>query len=188
LKSTQLLEDIMILQKRIQLTLFIANIVEVVPHLDNVLVNIETIRQKFNTIQYELIKAHITLCREDELEDIETVIFNLKNLDQPNITVEFGKPIRFSDGKGVMIPALGENSSFQNLRKVILQNSIENPRKHEPHITLMHPRNATCTDVIFEQIKKKELPSSLTFCKVSLIEQINGGQWTVLSEFDLISK
>ena len=42
---------------------------------------IETIRKKYNPRQYELIKSHITLCREDEIEDIKHIKRNLENLD-----------------------------------------------------------------------------------------------------------
>ena len=43
-------------QRRIQLTLFIE---------ENEAETIEQIRKEFNPEQYELIKAHVTLCRED---------------------------------------------------------------------------------------------------------------------------
>ena len=162
-------------QKRIQLTLFID---------ENALGQIEKIRQEFNPEQYALIKAHATLCREDELTQIEDVILNLAKCEMNSVTINFGDITRFSDGKGVLIPAIGENEQFQNLRKTILKGIIEKPRNHQPHITLMHPRNSNCTDSIFNKIEKMELPSKITFKKISLIEQKNGKEWAVLREFE----
>ncbi|MCB0517711.1 MAG: 2'-5' RNA ligase family protein [Lewinellaceae bacterium] len=145
----------------------------------------ERIRQAFNPAQFALIKSHVTLCREDELEDLERVIRNLKNLKHDCITIEFGDPIRFSEGKGVLLPAMGGLADFQKLRKKILHGLVENPRKPEPHITLLHPRNATCTDEIFSQIQQTDFPRRIEFCKISLIEQEVGEAWQVLEEFGL---
>lgn len=163
-------------KKRIQLTLFIDT---------HIAETIEQVRKEFNPAQYELIRAHVTLCREDELALIEKVILNLEQLNAGSITIDFGNVVRFSEGKGVMIPALGNNESFQRLRESILKGLIEKPRKHEPHITLMHPRNAVCTDRIFEKIEKFEFPRKIEFRKISLIEQEMGKKWHILREFDL---
>jgi hypothetical protein len=57
---------------------------------------------------------------------------------------------------------------------------VNTPRRLEAHITLMHPRNATCTDAIFEEIRAHALPAQITFNTVSLIEQVDGGPWRVL--------
>jgi asparagine synthetase B (glutamine-hydrolysing) len=162
--------------KRIQLTLFIDG---------NEATEIERIRKEFNSEQYDLIKAHVTLCREDELEQIEKVITNLKKSDHACITVYFVNPVRVSDGKGVLLSGAGNNEPFQNLREKILNGIIETPRIHEPHITLMHPRNAACTDEIFAQIEKYSFPKRIEFKKISLIEQEPGMKWSVLKEFEL---
>jgi hypothetical protein len=94
--------------KRIQLTLF-------ADEQDAVL--IETIRKTFNPVQYGLIKCHVTLCREDELVRLEEVMNNLAGAVHPSITVNFGKAIRFENGRGVMLPGAGENLPFHELRK-----------------------------------------------------------------------
>lgn len=163
-------------QIRIQLTLFLDE------HESE---TIEKIRKEFNPKQHELIGAHITLCREDELEQIGKVISNLEKLNLGRVIIHFGNVIRFSEGKGVLMPAVGDNESFHQLRKQVLQGIIEHPRKHEPHLTLMHPRNAVCTDDLFEQIKQVELPRKLEFRKISLIEQEIGKRWEVLKTFEL---
>lgn len=163
-------------QKRIQLTLFIDT------HQSG---EIEKIRKEFNPRQYELIKSHVTLCREHELEPIEKVIQNLEKLNYTWVTIDFGSAVRSCDDKGVLIPATGHNEPFQKLREFILQGVVNNPGKQEPHITLMHPRNSTCTDNVFQQIEKMELPGKITFRKISLIEQEEQNRWRVLKEYAL---
>jgi hypothetical protein len=145
--------------------------------------SIEQIRKKFNPEQYQLIKAHVTLCREDEIEDLTRVLINLEKLSLKPIVIHFENPIRFSDGKGVMLLASDNNDEFQVLRKQILTGIIENPRNHKAHITLMHPRNSECTDEIYEEIEQQVLPRSIEFKKMCLIEQLNEEIWVVKKEF-----
>jgi 2'-5' RNA ligase len=160
---------------RRQLTLFLSQ--------DNAEI-IEKVRQKFNPKQFELIKAHITLCREDELENIDQILQNLIALNEQKITIQFEKLTRFDDGKGVYL--LSEDTeNFNKLRQKILTNVINEPKKQIPHITLMHPRNATCNDEIFEQISKQKFPLNFTFNEISLIEQKNEGKWEILKSFVL---
>jgi 2'-5' RNA ligase len=164
--------------KRIQLTLFIPK---------NDAETIESVRKEYNPLQYELIKSHLTLCREDELVEIEKVILNLENLNQTCIDIHFGAVVRFDNGKGLMLSGMGNNEQFQNLRKLILEGIIEDARRHEPHITLMHPRNSTCTDDIFIEIKNNSFPNKISFNKISLIEQEIGMPWKIIKEFELKS-
>jgi len=165
-------------QARQQLTLFIT-------HQNQ---TIEQVRARFNPIQHSLIPAHVTLCREDEIEQLEQVLTNIKNikLNRP-IQIGFEAVERFENGKGVYMPAKATNDSFHRLRKLILKGINESPRIHLPHITLMHPRNSTCTPEIFDQIKTYPLPTVLSFNKISLIGQINGGKWEIISEFDFVA-
>jgi 2'-5' RNA ligase len=162
--------------KRIQLTLFVD---------DKDSEAIEQIRSTFNPVQYDLIKSHVTLCRENELAALEKITKNLLTLNHDSINIHFGKVARFSGGKGVLIPAMGDHANFQSLRKSILKGIFEEPGKMEPHITLMHPRNSICTDDIFEQIQKVTLPNMIEFRKISLILQENGDKWKVVKEFSL---
>ncbi len=166
-------------KKRQQLTLF--------PDEKDTLI-IELIRNQFNPEQAALIKAHVTLCREDEIVPIEKVLKNLESLNEPVITINFGEVVRFSEGKGVLLPAIGSTKSFHQLRKAVLTGIMEQPRLHEPHITILHPRNATCTDAIFNQLKANRFPGTLKFQTISLIEQEEGKEWTLLREFKLGDK
>ncbi len=161
-------------QKRIQLTLFVD---------EQASVTMERVRREFNPAQSALIKSHVTLCREDELTPLENVILNLQQRHFAAITIDFGSVIRFADGKGVLLPAIGNQDAFAALRTSILQGIVEKPRLQEPHITLMRPRNSTCTDDIFYQIQQHILPQQLTFRSICLIEQEPGKRWTVVAEF-----
>ena len=55
---------------RQQLTLFLKDKQEI----------IEEIRATYNPKQHDLIAAHITLCREEELENIESILKNLGSI------------------------------------------------------------------------------------------------------------
>lgn len=149
---------------------------------------IERVRQEFNPIQFGLIKSHVTLCREDEIQKLEQVISNLLSLAHEEVVIEFGTATRFDNGKGLYLPAITENASYQALRKKVLFGVSDNPRKQEAHITLLHPRNSTCTDDIFEQVKKISFPTRLKFKRISLVQQEGGGPWRVLQEFKLGEK
>jgi 2'-5' RNA ligase len=163
-------------QIRRQLTLFLRNNYE----------TIERIRATFNPVQHGLIAAHVTLCRDEEIESIEGIIENMTSIQlKTPVTIQFDTVERFADGQGVLIPTKGLNNSFQELRKVVLGVN-ELTKEQQSHITLMHPRNANCTDEIFEQIRKCELPSALDFDRVSLIEQIDGSKWKTIQEFFII--
>jgi hypothetical protein len=52
--------------------------------------NIETIRSNYNPRQRELINCHITLCREDEIENIGKVLDNLSSRKQKMMAIDFG--------------------------------------------------------------------------------------------------
>ena len=54
--------------------------------------NIEKIRSEFNPVQFDLIPAHVTLCREDEIEPIQETIERIKSisLEKP-VPIELGK-------------------------------------------------------------------------------------------------
>ena len=162
---------------RRQLTLFLSENVE----------GIEKIRATFNPQQHDRIAAHVTLCREEEIEPLEQIRKNSKAIaiDKP-ICIKFGFVERFCEGKGVRIPGDGVNRDFYELRKKMLRGIEADPAKQIPHITLMHPRNSTCSDAIFDQIKTIDLPAELYFESISLIEQVNDGVWTILEQFPIV--
>lgn len=162
---------------RRQLTMF-------VPHPDATA--IESIRSHYNPAQRAIIDSHVTLCREDELTSLDQVLQNLKILQQPPLTIRFGDIIPSEGGKGVLLPAVAGREEFHRVRQILLQDITNNPREMEPHITLMHPRNSTCNDAIFEEIRSYKLPKVIQFDAISLIEQVDGGPWQVQHTYKLI--
>jgi len=146
---------------------------------------IEQVRQQYNPAQAALISAHVTLCREDELLDINQVRHNLQHIRQAPITIHFGSPERFSDDKGALLPALNPFISFQELRASVLEKGVEDLRQHQPHITLMHSRNSVCSNKLFAQILLADFPQQITFDNLSLIEQKDQQPWRVLETYQL---
>jgi len=165
--------------KRKQLTIFLDK-TEAIP--------IESIRQKFNLKQYQLIKSHITICREDEIEDLQRIQNNLENIQKVEFELQTHGLKRFSEDKGVLISLKDEKREFRKLRELILKNGKSIPREQKAHITLMHPRNSTCDDEKFEEIKKTKIPKTLSIRKISLIEQEAGKKWKILKEYYLKRK
>lgn len=136
---------------------------------------VESIRSRFNPIQSGLIRAHVTLCREDEVNNWDDLAARLASLGTIEVALTFGKPIR--DQNLVYLPAIGSTEPFDELRRSLLATAVSLPRKHNPHITLVHPRNGTCSDSEFETIAGRCELFSTTFRAVTLIEQVDGGPW-----------
>ena len=146
---------------------------------------LEQVRKEFNAVQYRLIKSHVTLCREDEIEDLPLILDNLQGIHVPGIVVQFGPAVRFDHGLGIMLPALGNNEPFHQLRLKVLSGAATPVRLHQPHITLMHPRNSVCTDEIFQVIQKIAFPTALRFDNICFIEQADGAPWHILKKYQL---
>lgn len=163
-------------QVRRQLTLFVPS---------RVAEEIEAVRRRFNPAQQALIDSHVTLCREDELEPLEPVLANLAMLCAAPISIRFGPVCRFQQGAGLMLPAANNNEPYHQLRAAVLAGTATSLRMPAPHITLMHPRNATCTDEIFALVQRMAFPTEVLFQEICLIEQIDGGPWHVLQRFSL---
>ncbi len=146
----------------------------------------EEIRRKFNPLQYALIPAHVTLCREDEISLREQVIHKIKSFTKGNhLKIKFGKIERFDGNKGLWLPGSTENSDFYEIRSKLLDGLVDNIRRPKPHITLMHPANSTCTDEIFEQINRYQFPTEITFKEISHIEQIKNGKWKTIGQYEI---
>jgi 2'-5' RNA ligase len=140
---------------------------------------VDLLRSRFNPLQAQLIRAHVTLCREDEVENWEHLASRLKVLGPIEVPLQFGTPLR--SGDSVYLPASGSTESFDSLRAALLNKGDVQPRKLTPHITIIHPRNGECDDEKFREICRSIEPFSIVFREVTLIEQINGGAWCDLA-------
>jgi 2'-5' RNA ligase superfamily len=135
---------------------------------------LDRLRLKWNPEQASLISTHVTLIREDEVDDWEALAERLGRT-QVSVQLEFGKPQR--DGHFVYYPCVAGQDLFQRLRCELLQVSLEMLHKPQPHITLIHPRNGHCTDTKFAEVLELAQPFGWCFDTVSLIEQTAGGCW-----------
>lgn len=140
-------------------------------------VAIDRLRSAYNPAQHALIRAHVTLCREDEVEDWDDVASRLRACPSITVPLAFGAPVR--DGDLVYLPAIGSTSSFDQLRATLLSRPGTVVRKHDPHITLIHPRNGSCSDEVFAALVGSCAPFTVTFREVTLITQLDGGVWTL---------
>lgn len=143
--------------------------------------SVESIRSKYNPAQFRLIRSHVTLCREDEVNDWNELATRLTNLDQISVTICFGELVR--EDNLVYLPALGSSSSFNELRHSLLATEDIKPRLHQPHLTLIHPRNGKCTDEVFSSIQQLYKPFATEFNCVTFIEQAGNEPWRDLAEY-----
>jgi 2'-5' RNA ligase len=158
---------------RTQFTLFVP------PSVAEIL---EPLRRTLDPVQSRLISAHGTLCREDELEDLspDEIGARLKKAPPTPLTLTFGMARVFQD-HGVLLPCVAGAVDFQALRNIIL--GTKRARRHEPHLTLAHPRNPRAPGNKPATLLK--VPSSLcvTFTTVSLIHQHVGEPWCEVREY-----
>ncbi len=141
----------------------------------------ESIRSRFNSSQFGIIRAHVTLCREDEVTNWDLLASRLAELAPLEVVLTFGMPVREDDL--VYLPATGSTDGFDALRNSLLATPIAMTRKHMPHITLIHPRNGVCSDSVFDAIVLQTKPVTITFRTITLIEQVDGGCWQELQTF-----
>ena len=115
--------------KRRQLTLFLP---------PNQLATVDPIRQMLDPVQHSIVSAHVTLCRDDELDSWQVIRQRLASLGEISLTMQFGEPQVLSDGCVLLRPTHGAEN-FQHLRQSVLGLSAS---VHGAHITLLHPRNS----------------------------------------------
>ena len=132
---------------------------------------VEPIRKRLDPIQHALIPAHVTLCRDDELPDLQRI----ERLEPFLITMQFGEPEELPDGCVLLRPSSG-NEQFQALRQLILGSSA---RAYGPHLTLLHPRNARGALFDLAEIGRELAGLVVTFSTVTLIEQHGSDPWQV---------
>ena len=144
---------------------------------------LERLRTRFNPEQAKLIPAHVTLCREDEVQDWTALEDRIRCLQPIAITLGFGTAIR--DGNFVYLPAVAGVEQFDELRRQLLcerlGDATTEPRKQMPHVTVVHPRNGVCSDAIYHEISQLP-PFTVQLRQISLIEQTHPlHPWAVLS-------
>ncbi len=165
------------MNSRIQLSLFVP------PPIRE---EIEAVRRLLDPVQAALIPAHVTLCREDELEgvDAESLRARLIAAKTEPITLCFGAPERFQS-HGILMPCIAGGSEFEHLRRVLLASGTV--RHQAAHITLAHPRNPKSP---YNRMSvANRLPGTLTlkFTAVQRIQQVGSAMWQVLEQNSLLA-
>jgi len=160
---------------RRQLTLFVAG-----PWSSR----LEDLRRVLDPVQASLIAAHVTLCREDELEqlDLQSVIARAEAWAHGPLNLSFGPPQRFN-GHGVLLQCQQGRTQFDSLRRWLLQDP--NAREHAAHLTLAHPRNPRAVGNTEATLTACPRALQLQFRAVALIEQQGTAPWRVLQEATL---
>lgn len=144
----------------------------------------ESVRRILDPVQSDLIPAHVTLCREDELASLEhgTLTSRIANFPAGSVTLCFGKPEIFSE-HGVLLPCIAGEHEFTSLREHVL--GSHTIRRQPPHITLAHPRNPKASGNCLTNAGVLPEVISVSFTHVNLIEQSGVTPWRVLGTFSL---
>lgn len=143
---------------------------------------IEAVRRIVDPIQSRLIPAHVTLCREDELGDLASVLARLRGAPFKPLTLRFGKPVAFA-GHGILLECVEGEDGFLALRQYLLASS--RVREQKPHITLSHPRNPRSEGNSLNNASTLPEVIEVTFPGVYLIEQEGGRPWQLLEKYEL---
>ena len=135
-------------------------------------------------IQAALIAAHVTLCREDEIQQLDpTAVFSrVVAWARGPLHLAFGGP-RVFNGHGVLLPCEHGSVEFQLLRQWILQDQCA--RDHVAHLTLAHPRNPKAAGNTATTLAAFPHALALQFPAVALIEQYGSAKWRILQEATL---
>ncbi len=144
---------------------------------------LDALRARLDPVQAGLIAAHVTLCREDELQALGWPQLQERLDCWPfgALALVFGPAERFQ-GHGLLRPCTAGADGFQALRRWVLRN--ESVRVHPAHLTLAHPRNpvAAGNDEPAFAACAKAPPLRLTLATATLIEQAGASAWRRLHQ------
>ena len=138
---------------------------------------IDAVRGMLDPVQHRLIPAHVTLCREDEIADIDADALAERLAGAAPITLRFGAPERFA-GHGVLMPCVDGEPEFHALRQRVL--GRRDVRRASPHLTLAHPRNPVAAGNDLANAAALREGITLRFDRVNRIEQSDGDAWRIL--------
>ncbi len=140
---------------------------------------IEPIRLKLDPRQHAIIQAHVTLCRDEDLDHWPEHHQHLASLEPFSLTMRFGGPEIMPDGCVLLRPTQGAEQ-YQTLRQKILGSSA---RAHGAHITLLHPRSSNGITYDLENIARATAGLEVTFHTICLIEQLGSSAWRVRQQY-----
>lgn len=145
---------------------------------------LDATRAILDPIQHGLIPAHVTACRDEEMQalrgnELEGAI-DAASLGP--ITLVFGRAVPFDD-HGILLPCISGQEEFSAFRARLL--GTPQPRREVPHITLAHPRNPKSMGNDLAVALKLPAQIEIMFSEACLIEQRKGKRWQVLRCFRL---
>lgn len=145
---------------------------------------LEQVRRQLDPVQASLIPAHVTLCREDELEaiDLTTLDAIVASVHATPLRLTFGGPEVFQ-GHGVLLPCIEGEDRFHELRCQLL--GSRNVRRHAPHLTLAHPRNPWAPLNTPANRDAIQAGMVITFDEVQHIQQVAAMPWRVIARHAL---
>lgn len=143
---------------------------------------LEPVRRQADPVQFALIAAHVTLCREDEIADLAWSVLRDRLSRAAPLTLTFGPARRFG-GHGILLPCLEGAAAFQQLRVESLGTSAI--REPEAHLTVAHPRNPRAPGNEDALLGAIPAPLTLVLREVALIEQCDARPWVVRETVDL---
>lgn len=144
---------------------------------------LEALRRRLDPVQHGLIAAHVTLCRDAELDDWDGLARRLATLDQAPLTLRFGAPRPFHE-HGILVDCIAGAGQFQALRLALLGGGPV--AELAPHMTLAHPRNRRAPgNALAAAAAALPQPLALRFDRCSLIEQHGHAPWQRIADFPL---
>jgi hypothetical protein len=145
---------------------------------------LEAVRRLLDPVQASLIPAHVTLCREDELADLELAALwsRLAVAKAGPVRLSFGRPEPFHE-HGILLRCVAGEEGFQALRRLVLGSS--EVRRQDPHITLAHPRNPKSPHNSLSNAGLLPNEITIAFPSIYLIQQEGSAPWQVLGQCTL---
>jgi hypothetical protein len=145
---------------------------------------IEAVRRAVDPVQSQLIPAHVTLCREDEIAGIGPAALASRMAERPPapVTLTFGEPERF-DTHGILLPCVAGIDGFDALRAFVLGHTPV--RRQSPHLTLAHPRNPKVVANELGSAASLRGGITLSFDTINLIEQVDDEPWVIRATYSL---
>lgn len=140
---------------------------------------LEALRERADPVQHALVPAHVTLVRDEDVDDWPAVRARLESLAPIRLVLALGPP-RELDG-GVALPVAGATAAFDQLRALLLEGQPGRNRRQTPHLTLLHPRNRAAWGLTLEVVCAYHPPAHVRFDHAVLIEQTPGEPWRVVA-------
>ncbi len=133
-----------------------------------------TLRRQLDPIQASLIPAHVTLCREDELDGLTPEVIATRLAGAAPVSLCFGVPERFG-GHGILLPCIAGQVEFDALRRRALAQPTV--RQQSAHVTLAHPRNPRSAG---NHLPAMDTRLIAAFAAVRWIRQVGTSPWQTL--------